>query len=74
MDRLNGSAVAFPAAAEPPAPGWDPRAVWRDRIAAPRRREPAREPPAITVADTSAGWDPLETWRLRVRRPRRTGK
>jgi hypothetical protein len=74
MDRLNARGLAYPAAAELPSSGWDPHAVWRERVEGPRRLGLAGEPPAITVSDTSAGWDPLEIWRLRVRRPRRAAK
>ncbi|MBS0396991.1 MAG: hypothetical protein JSR54_20395 [Proteobacteria bacterium] len=52
--------------AEVESAGWDPHAVWRERVQdAPRR--PVR---TARLAPNSAGWDPLETWRLRVRSPR----
>ena len=49
--------------------GWDPHAVWEQRVRAVRTPRP---PPSIgavdiTVTPASAGWDPIETWRGRVR-------
>jgi hypothetical protein len=74
MDRVTARGAPFRAGAAAPSTGWDPHAVWRERVDGPRRRRSAADAPVITLADTSVGWDPLETWRLRVQGPRRTAR
>ena len=69
MDRPQSTRVPLPAADA--VPGWDPHAVWRERIHAARAARPvSADAPAIALLDGSSGWDPLETWRIRVQRPR----
>lgn len=70
MDRSGSTPTApVPSSEDNPAAGWDPDAVWRQRV---RRTRLADDGTRIVVESVSAGWDPHETWRIRVHAPRRT--
>jgi hypothetical protein len=66
MDRPTAQSVPFVDAS---ADGWDPKAVWRERVLAARSH--TQTAPEATLLDTTSGWDPLETWRVRVQGARR---
>ncbi len=73
MDRPVSTPVASPPGLDDLSPsGWDPHAVWQQRVRDPHLRAQSRSlPPKILLAERSVGWDPTETWRLRVQRPRK---
>ncbi len=73
MDRPNALRVPFIDALDAQPDGWDPHAVWRDRVHVSRTpaKRVAKSPALAVLLDASAGWDPLETWRVRVRGSRR---
>lgn len=54
--------------------GWDPYAVWRERVHGARAQAKAAPAAsttrAATAASTAASCDPLETWQGRVQRAR----
>ena len=72
MDRPNAASVPFTGAMDAQTEGWDPRAVWRERVRVVRlpvvRSTAKSAAPALApLLDVSTGWDPQETWRIRVR-------
>ena len=75
MDRPNAQSVPINDAMDAQTEGWDPYAVWRERVLAARRpvRTAAKTAaPALAVLpNVSTGWDPHETWRVRRPLPER---
>ena len=72
MDRSGSTPIAAVLLTEDnPAAGWDPDAVWRQRVRRTRLADDG-DGARIVVETVSAGWDPHETWRIRVHTARRT--
>jgi len=59
---------ATPAAAPAAAEGWDPGAVWRDRVQMPRLAQDLPHSEIDGTVRAGDGWDPFQTWQYRVLR------